>query len=137
MVFSDEEITHLHRIYKTVLQMLRDRNYVVSETELNMSRQEFKSNFGDQMKREDLFINTSYNNNPSEKIYVFFVNDAKIGVKTVRCIIQRMFQENVSRGILVIQTPLSHYGRAAISEMASKCRLEVFLVIVSVFLCKP
>ncbi|CAK8533983.1 unnamed protein product [Lathyrus sativus] len=127
MVFSDEEITHLYRIYKTVLQMLRDRNYVVSETDINMSRQEFKSNFSDHMKREDLFINKSHKNDPSDKISVFFVNDAKIGVKTVRGIIQRMLTENVFRGVLICQNPLSHYGRAAVSEMASKCRLEVFL----------
>ncbi|CAI8594746.1 unnamed protein product [Vicia faba] len=127
MVFSEEEITHLYRIYKTVLQMLRDRNYVISETEVNMTRQEFTSTFGDHMKREDLVISRSYKNNPDDKIFVFFVNDAKIGVKTIRDIIQRMLTENVFRGILICQSPLSHHGRAAVSEMASKCRLEVFL----------
>ncbi|RHN47672.1 putative DNA-directed RNA polymerase [Medicago truncatula] len=114
MVFSEEDITKLYRIQKTLLQMLSDRNYLVEETELTMSREDFIFKYGKHMKREQLEINKTHRNNPSEKICVFFSDsdDAKLGVKIVRGFITRILQENVDSGILL------HVG--------SK-RLEVFM----------
>ncbi|PKI26352.1 hypothetical protein CRG98_048959, partial [Punica granatum] len=37
MTLSNDEITRLHRIRKTVMQMLRDREYLVGDFEINMS----------------------------------------------------------------------------------------------------
>lgn len=109
--------------------MLSDRNYLVEETELTMSREDFIFKYGEHMKREQLEINKTHRNNPSEKICVFFSDDAKLGVKIVRGFITRMLQENVDSGILVCQTKLSHYARSAVTEMSSvgSKRLEVFL----------
>jgi len=136
MVFTDEDITKLYRIRKTLLQMLSGRNYLVDDTELTMSREDFISKFGEHMKREQLEINTTYINNPSEKICVFFFDDAKLGVNIVRGIITRMLNENVDNGIMVCQNKLSPAARKAVAGMSSvgSKRLEVFMVIVSVFL---
>lgn len=68
MVLSEEEITKLFRVRKTVLQMLKDRGYFVGDFELDMSREQFKKKFGESMKREDLVINKSMRNNSSDQV---------------------------------------------------------------------
>ncbi|KGN66878.1 DNA-directed RNA polymerases II and IV subunit 5A [Cucumis sativus] len=125
MVLSEEEITKLFRARKTVLQMLRDRGFVVGDFELAMSREQFKNQYGETMKKEDLVINKSMRNNSSDQIYVFFPEEPKVSVKTVRTYINRMKSDNVFRAILVVQEKLSSFARSSICE-APKFHLEVF-----------
>lgn len=68
MVLSEEEITRLFRVRKTVLQMLRDRGFLVGDFELAMSREQFKNQFGETMKKEDIVINKSMRNNSSDQV---------------------------------------------------------------------
>ncbi|QCD92073.1 DNA-directed RNA polymerases II and IV subunit 5A-like [Vigna unguiculata] len=126
MVLPDEEISRLYRIRKTVMQMLRDRGYLVGDFEINMSKHEFKSKYGEHMKREDLVINKSKKDNSGDQIYVFFPEEAKVGVKTMKTYTNRMNSENVFRAILVTQTNLTPFARTCISEISSKFHLEVF-----------
>ncbi|KAG2385287.1 DNA-directed RNA polymerase II and IV subunit [Vigna angularis] len=128
MVLPDEEISRLFRIRKTVMQMLRDRGFLVGDFEINMSKHEFKSKYGEHMKREDLVINKSKKDNSGDQIYVFFPEEAKVGVKTMKTYTNRMNSENVYRAILVTQTNLTPFARTCISEISSKFHLEVFQV---------
>lgn len=73
MVLSDEEITRLFRIRKTVMQMLRDRGYIVSDFEIDMSKHQFLSKYGENTKREDLVIIKDLRSNPSEKVYFYVI----------------------------------------------------------------
>lgn len=78
MALSEEEITRLYRIRRTVMQMLRDRDYLVTESEINMTKEQFKSTYGENMKREDLDINKEKRSNSSDqvidqRIFGFFV----------------------------------------------------------------
>ncbi|XP_014507782.1 DNA-directed RNA polymerases II and IV subunit 5A [Vigna radiata var. radiata] len=126
MVLPDEEISRLYRIRKTVMQMLRDRGYLVGDFEINMSKHEFKSKYGEHMKREDLVINKSKKDNSGDQIYVFFPEEAKVGVKTMKTYTERMNSENVYRAILVTQTNLTPFARTSISTISSQFYLEVF-----------
>ncbi|MBA0797255.1 hypothetical protein Gohar_007970, partial [Gossypium harknessii] len=67
MVLSDDEIKRLFRIRKTVMQMLKDRGYFVGDFEINLSKQQFISKFGENMKREDLVINKTKRNDNSDQ----------------------------------------------------------------------
>lgn len=68
MTLSDEEIKRLFRIRRTVMQMLRDRGYFVGDFEINMSKEQFISKFGENMKREDLVINKALRNDSSDQV---------------------------------------------------------------------
>ncbi|GER40354.1 DNA-directed RNA polymerase family protein [Striga asiatica] len=127
MVMSEEELTRLYRIRRTVMQMLRDRGYMVGDFEIEMTRNQFLEKFGDSFKREDLFIMKGMRNNSSEQIYVFFPDDQKVGVKTMKTYTNRMKEEGVHRAILVVQQNLTPFARGCISEISSKFHLEVFL----------
>lgn len=126
MVLSEEEITRLLRIRKTVMQMLRDRNYLVGDFEINLTKEQFRDKYGENMKREDLIINKSRRNDSSDQIYVFFPEESKVGVKTMKTYTNRMKTENVFRAILVVQQNLTPFARTCISEISSKFHLEVF-----------
>ncbi|WCJ42515.1 DNA-directed RNA polymerases I II and III subunit RPABC1 [Euphorbia peplus] len=126
MTLSDEEIKRLFRIRKTVMQMLKDRGYLVGEFEINMSKEQFISKYGDNMKREDLVIHKSKRNDNSDQIYVFFPDEPKVGVKTMKTYTNRMKSENVFRAILAVQQNLTPFARTCIAEIASKFQLEVF-----------
>ncbi|RDX79676.1 DNA-directed RNA polymerases II and IV subunit 5A [Mucuna pruriens] len=126
MVLTVEEMGRLYRIRKTVMQMLSDRGYLVGEFEINMSKRDFKSKYGEHMKREDLVINKAKKENSGDQIYVFFPEEAKVGVKTMKTYTNRMNSENVFRAILVLQSNLTPFARTCISEISSKFQLEVF-----------
>ncbi|CAN1215211.1 DNA-directed RNA polymerases II and IV subunit 5A [Linum perenne] len=101
--------------------MLRDRGYLIGDFEFKLSKEQFVSKYGDNMKREDLTIQ-------KEKIYVFFPEEAKVGVKTMKTYINRMKSEDVLRAILVVQQHLTPFARTCISEMSNKFQLEVFQI---------
>ena len=56
MVLPEEEVRRLFKAMKTVLQMLRDRGYVVTDDEIAMTKEGFTAKYGDNMKREDLML---------------------------------------------------------------------------------
>ncbi|KAB1219488.1 DNA-directed RNA polymerases II and IV subunit 5A [Morella rubra] len=126
MTLSEEEITRLFRIRRTVMQMLKDRGYFVGDFEIDMSKEQFRNKYGESMKREDLVINKHKRNDSSDQIYIFFPEEQKVGVKTMKTYSQRMKTENVFRAILVVQQNLTPFARSSISEISSKFHLEVF-----------
>ncbi|KAM1361500.1 hypothetical protein EV2_027385 [Malus domestica] len=127
MVLTEEEITRLYRVRKTVMQMLKDRNYLVGDFEINMSKEQFKDKYGENMKREDLIINKTKRMDSNDQIYVFFPDEPKVGVKTMKTYTNRMKSENVFRAILVTQQSLTPFAKTCISEISGKFHLEVFL----------
>jgi DNA-directed RNA polymerase I, II, and III subunit RPABC1 len=52
----DEQSTRLYQIRKMVIEMLRDRDYVVAEFELSFTKDQFQEKYGDEPKQEDLVI---------------------------------------------------------------------------------
>ncbi|KAL3845577.1 hypothetical protein ACJIZ3_002980 [Penstemon smallii] len=127
MVMSDQEITRLHRVRKTLMQMLRDRGYLVGDFEIEMTKNEFLDKYGENMKKEDLTISKSLLSDDSEKIYVFFLDKLpKLGIDIVREYIGRMEKDGVPRAILVVQQKLTRIAWTHIGETSTKFHLEVF-----------
>ncbi|KAK4853205.1 hypothetical protein QYF36_005279 [Acer negundo] len=126
MALSDEELKRLFRIRKTVMEMLRDRGYFVGDFEINMTKEQFLSKYGENTKREDLVINKAMRDNSSDQIYVFFPDEQKVGVKTMKTYTNRMKSENVFKAILVVQQSLTPFARTCIAEISTKFHLEVF-----------
>nr|CAD1823245.1 unnamed protein product [Ananas comosus var. bracteatus] len=123
---SDDEISRLFRIRRTVMQILRDRSYLVLDVEIEMNKRQFLDKFGEAVRREDLVINKAKKNDPSDQIYVFFPEEPKVGVKQIKQYIERMKAENVMRGILVVQQNLTPFARSSLLEVSQKYHLEVF-----------
>ncbi|KAJ4750944.1 hypothetical protein LUZ62_032499 [Rhynchospora pubera] len=124
---GDDVLTgRLFRIRRTVMQMLRDRGYLVLDYELNSTRHEFATRFGEPIRREDLTINKSRKGDSSDQIYVFFPNDEKVGMKHIKKYVELMKHENVPRAILVLQQNLTPFAKAFLQELSSTMFIEVF-----------
>lgn len=57
--------------------------------------------FGDAPKREDLVILVPKRDDPTAQIFVFFPDEAKVGVKSIKLYAERMKEEEVKRAIMV------------------------------------
>ncbi|KAF3675169.1 DNA-directed RNA polymerases II and IV subunit 5A [Capsicum annuum] len=126
MTLSEEELSKLFRVRRTLMEMLSDRGYLVGDFEINMSKQQFLQKFGENMKREDLVIQKGKRNNSSDQIYVFFPEEPKVGVKTMKTYTERMKKEDVFQAILIVQQNLTPFARTCITEISTKFHLEVF-----------
>ena len=103
MVFSDS--------YTFVL-------FQVTQDELDQTIEGFKQQFGDkpsekQPARSELIILVAHNDDPTDQMFVFFPDDIKIGIKTIRTYCKRMQEENITRAIIVVQLGMEFftYGR--------------------------
>lgn len=112
--------SRLFRVRKTCMKMLQARGYVVSDEELNMSTDDFKSRFGEEPPREQLTILTDKADDPSDQLFVFFPADEKVGVGPIKTYVLRMKEENVVRAIIVIKNDLTHFAKQAVRELASR-----------------
>lgn len=71
------------------LQMCHDRGYLVTQEELDQTLDNFKETFGDKPSerkpgRNELTILVAHNDDPTDQMFVFFPEDAKIGIKTIK-----------------------------------------------------
>ncbi|KAK6026285.1 RNA polymerase Rpb5 domain protein [Ostertagia ostertagi] len=63
----------------------------------------------------------------SDQMFVFFPEDTKIGIKTIKAICQQMQEQTITRAIIVVQTGMTPSAKQAIADMAPKYILEHFL----------
>jgi len=107
---SNDKRTRLFRVRKTIHKMLAARGYLVSAKELERDIDSFTEDFGEEPKRESLTILAPKRDDPSENIFVFFPDEEKVGVKTIKDLAKRMKDENVFRAIIVVQASLTPFA---------------------------
>ncbi|BES95901.1 unnamed protein product [Nesidiocoris tenuis] len=130
---DDEQETYkLWRIRKTVMQLCHDRGYLVTQDELDQTLDQFKEQFGNKPSekrpaRSDLIVLVAHNDDPTDQMFVFFPDEPKIGIKTIKTYCQRMQEENIHRAIIVVQLGMTPSAKQSLVDMAPKYILEQFL----------
>lgn len=153
---DDEAETYkLWRIRKTVMQLCHDRGYLVTQDELDQTLEQFKEQFGDKPSekrpaRSDLIVLVAHNDDPTDQLFVFFPDEPKIGIKTIKTYCQRMQEEKIhryvfwkdflhddyiklysivsfTRAIIVVQQGMTPSAKQSLVDMAPKYILEQFL----------
>ncbi|OQS06564.1 DNA-directed RNA polymerase I, II, and III subunit RPABC1 [Thraustotheca clavata] len=120
------EASRLYRVRKTVVKMLHNRGYIVSDEELRRTTDEFVQQFGENPSRENLTILVEKVDDPSDNLFVFYPDDAKVGVKPIRNYCNRMKDENVTKAILIVQDGITPFAKQALNEMAPKFKIDHF-----------
>lgn len=69
--------------------MCHDRGYLVTQEELDQTLENFKEIFGDKPSerhpsRNELTVLVAHNDDPTDQMFVFFPEDSKIGIKTIK-----------------------------------------------------
>lgn len=132
---SEQEISKLYRVRKTILELLRDRGYAVLDTDeqLTQSLDDFETMLSkNNGNREILTMMKQRRDNLEEQIYVFFPDEIRnkaLGVKPIAEKATKMERDNVQRALVILQTGLTPYARQAVEKVneSGRFRMEVFL----------
>nr|XP_006206498.2 DNA-directed RNA polymerases I, II, and III subunit RPABC1 [Vicugna pacos] len=114
------------------LQLCHDRGYLVTQDELDQTLEEFKAQFGDKPsegrpRRTDLTVLVAHNDDPTDQMFVFFPEEPKVGIKTIKVYCQRMQEESITRALVVVQQGMTPSAKQSLVDMAPKYVLEQFL----------
>ena len=115
----------LYRARRTVLQMLRDRGYMVDQADVDQTEEDFFEKHTNNPQRDMLTIMVQKRDDPTDIIFVFWPIDPKVGVKPIKRYMERMNEEDVKRAILVVQQSLTAFARQALSEIEQSEGLKI------------
>ena len=109
---SDAELSKLYKIKKTLLKMISDRGYLVSSEDRDISFDDFKMNFKE--------------TEPTNSIYVEFIDDPKLGVEQISLFTEKIRKENISCGIMVISGSITPLAKQKFRESNELLHIEYF-----------
>lgn len=123
----DDGTTESHRYYlarKTTLEMLKDRGYIVPNSEINQSLQEFRSIFGPKPDPDRLRISSVLSSDESKRILVIFCGPQLVKVNTMRGIAAQIVnKESLNSLILILQSKITNQAQKAVNEFNFKVEL--------------
>ncbi|KAJ3483393.1 hypothetical protein NLI96_g6347 [Meripilus lineatus] len=126
---DQDETAKLWKVNRTIHELVKDRGFQVSDEEINMDLNSFRSHYGGHsgsVDRGQLNFFTNHRDNPSDQIFVFFSDERSVGVKTMRKLLSILEEKNISRGIIVFPGNMTPSARKVIVAMASQYKLEEF-----------
>lgn len=128
MTDDNAELYKMWRVRHTVLQLCHDRGYLVTQDELEETFEQFQSQYEDvKPDRNEMTILCAHHNNSDDKMFVFFPDEPKIGVKTVQNYASRMEEEQVHRAIVVVRLGLTPSAKQAMRNVGPEYIMEDFL----------
>ena len=90
------------------------------------SKDLFVQKFGEQPQREEITVFVTKREDPTDQIFVFFPDEVKVGVKTIKTLAERMRNEGVKRAIMVVQQNMTPFAKQCLNEMQPKYHIELF-----------
>jgi hypothetical protein len=97
--YSDFDKTHFFKIRKTVLKMLEDRGYTITQEDKDKTLEQWINNF----KVENLCFLANKKNDSSDFIYIEFNSALKLGVGDVENFVKRLHSQGVRNGIIILK----------------------------------
>ncbi|KAG0455353.1 hypothetical protein HPP92_024645 [Vanilla planifolia] len=72
---AEDEMAKLFRVWKTLLEMLRDRGFLVLDSEIKTNMREFMDQYGENFKRENLEFARAKVDDPNDQLPRMQVHD--------------------------------------------------------------
>ena len=118
----------MFRVFKTLFEMLYDRGYLVRDQDLDLTFERFRSErclLQDdgvetlvQLKpRRDLWLLHRKPSAERDGIFVFFPEEPKMGVRSIKGFHDKMVLEKVARAIVVTQQPPTSFAKQAMQAL--------------------
>ncbi|KAH7328314.1 RNA polymerase [Stachybotrys elegans] len=145
---KSKEVVRLWRAWKTVHEMVADREYELAEDEIKISLDRFRAEYcepdgsvnrsklhfsarpSESMIRKNTPPATDANPNPVPDcgtIWVEFLADKQFGVAQIRQFAKHTIENNYKTGIMVTHVPLSPAARKALTGVENLAKIECFL----------
>jgi DNA-directed RNA polymerases I, II, and III subunit RPABC1 len=121
-----ESVSRIWRARRTVAQMLSDRNYLVATEDTHITLDDFKKRFGEAPERNKLTLLCQKRDDPTDQIFVFFADEAKVGVKTIRGYAETMEGEKIFRAIVVVEQGITPFAKQVLQNLAPRLNMEQF-----------
>ncbi|EFP80556.1 DNA-directed RNA polymerases II 24 kDa polypeptide (RNA polymerase II subunit 5) [Puccinia graminis f. sp. tritici] len=122
---DDREVSRLHRVNRTIKELVRDRGYEVSDAEINVSLDEFKAS--DPISNKSTRLNfAAINPETNQGIYVYYSDEKSVGIKTMRKFISILDEKKLESGILIYSQAMTPSANKVIASMAQQFTLEAF-----------
>merc|ERR1711907_399440 len=125
---TNEQVNYgkrLHRVRKTVLEMLDDRGYVVEKDDMKETYEQFK----EPVDKKEMTLLVPLKSSPAseDSIFVFFPEDEKVGVKKIKEYAENMKEADCNKAILVCAQDLTPFARSALEDVFKpKFNIEAF-----------
>ena len=118
-----DDATMYYRMRKTVLEMLRDREYNVSEEEIALSKADFDKHFTNPSE-----LNSHYERFDNSSIIVIFDAPEKIEKNYFATIEKQMNDNHAERCILIVQKQISPLSQRYVDKKRAEGKIiEIFL----------
>ncbi|KAI5892793.1 RPB5 subunit of DNA-directed RNA polymerase [Schizophyllum commune H4-8] len=126
---EDDEVPRLWKVNRTIHELVKDRGFQVADYEINLSLDDFKSQYASQSRsvdRNQLNFFTNHRDDTTDQIFVFFSDERSVGVKTMRKLLGILEEKGIRRGIIIFPGNMTPAARKVIVAMQSQYRLEEF-----------
>lgn len=100
--------------------------FLQDEKATTESKEAFKEKFGESPRREDITVFVTKRDDPTDQLFVFFPDEVKVGVKTIKTLAERMRSEGVKRAIMIVQQNMTPFAKQCLNEMQPKYHIELF-----------
>nr|GEW35648.1 DNA-directed RNA polymerase V subunit 5A [Tanacetum cinerariifolium] len=126
--FVDSGCVEIHRYYlsrRTLLEMLRDRGYDISNEDIDMTLQHFRDLHDQTVDVDRLRISASHVSDVNDKILAVFCGTGAVKVNVIRWIAtQIMNMDSLNRLIIVVQSHITNQAQKAVDLFS--CKTEIF-----------
>ncbi|KAI8451628.1 DNA-directed RNA polymerase II subunit E [Phakopsora pachyrhizi] len=122
---EEKELSVLHRVNRTIKELVRDRGYEVSSKEIDITFDEFKTQAYQNGTRVN-FNFAAQRSDTEERIYVFYTDEKSAGIKTMRKFIGVLDSRKIESGILIYPSTITPSANKVIIKMADQFKLEAF-----------
>ena len=123
----DDTLFRLWRVRRTLMQLCHDRGYQVPAEQLELSQEDFVSEFGESPSCSQLSKVFVSCNDPEVKLSVFFPNEKKVGVASIRGFLEEIVMQNIYNAIVIVQSSMTPSANKAIRECNAAGRhIQVF-----------
>ncbi|KAE9588629.1 hypothetical protein Lal_00003276 [Lupinus albus] len=128
--FIDDGSIESHRYYlsrRTVLEMLKDRDYSVPSSDIEISLSEFRAIYGQNPDVERLRFSATHHSDPSKRILVIFCGPGVVKVNVIRNIAGQIVNRETLTGlILIVQNQITAQALKAVKIFSFK--VEIFQI---------
>ncbi|KAL8215350.1 hypothetical protein R6Q57_004799 [Mikania cordata] len=128
--FVDEGSVESHRYYlsrRTLLEMLRDRGYDISDSDIDLTLRQFRDLHGKDIDVDRLRISASHVSDSENKVLAVFCGTGVVKVNAIRWIAtQIMNKQDLNRLIIVVQSHITNQAMKAVDLFPFK--VEIFQI---------